>query len=176
MKAMTKFLGMALALFLVATPLTAFAGDDTLTGTDESHEIDVVAKADDSTVTPDVYSMDVVWGAMAFTYSTAGTREWDPATHRYTDRVTSGWGANGNTVTVTNHSNTEVVVTFSYEGAVGFTGISGAFSVISDTLAAGVVGDVDGADSVSTTLTLSGVLASDITEFTKVGMITVSLG
>ena len=112
---------------------------------------------------------------MQFTYSTSGTREWDPSTHKYKDDVTSGWTASGNTVTVTNHSNRAVKVTFEYESVHGFDGIKGTFSVASDTLSAGVEGNVSGADSVSTTLKLSGFLASDIAKFTKVGSVTVSL-
>ena len=79
------------------------------------------------------------------------------------------------TVTVTNHSNRAVKVTFEYESVHGFDGIKGTFSVASDTLSAGVEGNVSGADSVSTTLKLSGSLASDIAKFTKVGSVTVSL-
>ncbi len=174
MKTMTKLLGMVLVLLLTVAPMTAFAASDTL-GADESHDIDVVAKSDSTTTIPDVYSIDVVWGAMQFTYSTSGTREWDPATHQYVDRVANGWSANGNTVTVTNHSNKAVEVTFSYGKAVGFTGINGTLSVTSDTLEAGTVGDVEGADKVVTTLTLTGTLSDDVTEYTKVGTITVSL-
>ncbi len=175
MKAMMKITGMLLALLLTAVPLSAFAAGDTLTGADESHRIDVEAKYVDGTSTPDVYSIDVVWGAMQFTYSSSGTREWDPTTHEYIGNFTGTWTASGNTITVTNHSNKAVDVTFLYEKVSGFDGISGVFSTVSDTLRAGEEGNAEGADHVSVVLTLSGTLASDVSEFTKIGAITVSL-
>lgn len=162
-------------LLLAALPMAAFAEGNTLTGADQSYNVDVRAKYEDGTSTPDVYSIDVVWGAMQFTYSSSGTREWDPTTHQYTGSITGTWTAAGNTVTVTNHSNKAVGVRFSYEKATGFDGINGAFSVASDTLAAGVVGKAAEADSVRTALTLSGTLADTVTEFTSVGSVTVSL-
>lgn len=164
-----------LVLLLAALPMNALAAGNTLTGADESRNVDVRAKYVDGTSTPDVYSIDVVWGAMQFTYSSSGTREWDPATHRYTGSITGTWAATGNTVTVTNHSNKAVGVAFSYEKAAGFDSIGGAFSIGSDTLAAGVEGNVAGADSVRTELTLSGTLPETVTEFTKIGSVTVSL-
>ena len=66
-------------------------------------------------------------------------------------------------------------MSFAYTKASGFDGVNGAFSVDSDTLDAGAEGNVAGADSVITELTLSGTLASTVTEFTKIGSITVSL-
>ena len=107
--------------------------------------------------------------------SNAGTRVWDPSKHQYTDNITTNWTADGDTVTVTNHSNKDVNVSFAYAKASGFEDVNGAFSVESKTLNAGTVDDVAGADGVSTKLTLSGTLASNITNFTKVGSITVSL-
>ena len=74
-----------------------------------------------------------------------------------------------------NHSNKSVNVAFSYEAAQGYSGIIGTFSTASDTLFAGSLGDPDGADKVTTNLTLSGALASSVTEFTKVVTITVAL-
>ncbi len=175
MKTTMRILTTFLALFLALTPVTVFAASDTLTEKDKNHNIDVRAKYVDGAVTPDVYSMDVVWGAMQFTYETSGTREWDPSSHEYTGTIAGAWAATGNTVTVTNHSNKAVTVVFAYAKSTGFDGINGKFSVTSETLSAGVEGDVDGADSVSTTLTLSGTLASNVTEFRKIGFITIAL-
>ena len=74
-----------------------------------------------------------------------------------------------------NHSNVDVTVDFAYAAAEGYSDITGTFNVTSDTLDAGVAGNVKGADSVSTYLTLSGSLASSNSAFTKVGSVTVSL-
>ncbi|MEG1104938.1 MAG: hypothetical protein RSD78_08875, partial [Oscillospiraceae bacterium] len=63
-----------------------------------------------------VYKVDIVWGAMRFTYSTG--RTWNPDTHRYTDVRIYDWipdtcytGGN-NEVTVSSHSNADVSVGF----------------------------------------------------------------
>lgn len=63
-----------------------------------------------------VYKLDIEWGPMRFTYSTG--REWDPEEHRYTDVRIYDWipdtcytGGN-NAVTISNHSNADVVVDF----------------------------------------------------------------
>ena len=172
---MKKLFAVILAMIIVAAPVTAFAAEDTITNENGSRSIDVQAKYVDGMATPDVYSVDVVWGAMEFIYSASGTRTWDPSNHQYTDSISAGWSVSGNTVTVTNHSNKGVGVAFAYVKASGFDEVSGAFSVVSDTLAAGVEGDVTGADSVSTDLTLSGTLSNTVTAYTKVGTVTVTL-
>lgn len=171
---MKKLFAMLLALLILAVPVTAFAEEDTI-GKNENKSIDVQAKYTNGTETPDVYSVNIEWGAMQFTYSASGTHKWDPATHKYTDDITASWTADGNEVTVVNHSNKAVNVDFTYASVEDYSSVTGEFSVASDTLDAGTVDNVDGADSVSTRLTLSGTLASTVTEFTKVGSITVSL-
>ena len=173
MKATVRILATVLVLLLAAVPMTASA--ETVEGANQSRIVDVQAKYADGVTTPDVYSLDVSWGAMQFTYSQSGSRVWDPANHAYTENTTTGWAASGNTVTVTNHSNRDVTVTFSYEKGTGYDGVSGTFDIPTDTLTAGEVGNVEGADSVTAKLTLSGTLASNVTEFTKVGTVKISL-
>ena len=112
MKAITRIFITVLALLVATASVSVFAADSTLKGKSDGQSIDVQAKYVDGVESPDVYSIDVTWGSMQFTYSTSGTREWDPSTHKYKDDVTSGWTASGNTVTVTNHSNRAVKVTF----------------------------------------------------------------
>ena len=168
MKKLKKFAVAVLALMLMATQVVP-ASAETVSGKTDSKSIDVKAKYAGGITTPEVYSVDVTWGKMEFTYSASGTHDWDP------DNTSASWTADGNDVTVVNHSNKDVTVNFAYTAAEGYSGVTGEFSVASDTLDAGAVGNVDGADSVSTRLTLSGTLASTVTEFTKVGSITVSL-
>ncbi len=180
MKTVWKLCLLALVLLLVAAPMTVFAANDKLTDDENTRTIDVEAKYCDGTEAPDVYSLDVTWGAMQFTYQTSGTKKWNPANHSYDGNVTGHWNAGSGTdgnnrITVVNHSNVAVNVVFAYEKAEGFDGIKGAFTVNSDRLEAGVEGMYDSADSVSTELTLSGTLSGNVTEFTKVGSITISL-
>jgi len=176
---MKKLLAIIFAITLMcAMSVAAFAGSDTITTVPGSTDIDVNAKCDDTATTPDVYSVDVEWGAMEFTYSHTGTREWNPTTHTYTDIITAGWSATGNTVKVTNHSNKGVTAAFAFaklgaitESITGSFAYSGALA-----LAAGAEGSPGTAANVTATLTLSGALNSTRTAFTKVGAVTVTLG
>lgn len=56
-----------------------------------------------------VYSVDVSWGSMEFTYTDgAVSKTWNPSTHQYTESVGEGSWSNqdgANKVTVTNRSN-----------------------------------------------------------------------
>lgn len=174
MKKLKKFAVSALVIALIAAQ-AVLASAETVSGIPGSKSIDVKAKFAGGTTTPDVYSVDVTWGKMEFTYSAAGTRDWDPVTHKYTDNTSASWTADGNSVTVVNHSNKDVKADFAYAAAEGYDSVTGTFSVASHTLTAGIVGNPDGADSVSSELTLDGTLADTVAEFTKVGSVTVSL-
>lgn len=59
-----------------------------------------------------VYSVDVAWDDLAFSYD-AGDKEWKPADHSY-ETKNAGWGNSDATVTVTNHSNAAVAVNVTY--------------------------------------------------------------
>jgi len=182
---MKKLFCIILAITLVcAMSVTAFAagGDDTITVVPGSKDIDVNAKYVDGSATPDVFSVDIEWGALEFTYSSAGTRVWDPATHTYTDNTTAGWAESGNTVKVTNHSNKGVAANFTFTKLGSITeSITGSFEYNKvgtaniRYLLAGTEDSPSTADSVTATLTLSGVLASSRAAFEKVGTITVTL-
>ena len=178
---MKKLFAIILAITLLcAVNVTVFAapGADVITTGTGSADIDVNARYVDAATTPDVYSVDVEWGAMEFTYSSAGARVWDPATHTYTGATTTGWSASGNTVKVTNHSNKGVTAAFAFtklgtvtESIAGSFDYSGAL-----TLAAGEEGSPGTAANVTATLTLTGALDSSRTALTKVGTVTVTLG
>ncbi len=173
---MKKLAAMAAAAVLVlAMGANAFAAAGSAELEKENQSIDVQAKYESGVTTPEVYSVDVAWGAMEFTYSASGTKDWNADDHSYTENVTASWSASGNTVTVTNHSNAEVDVAFAYNALADYDAIEGAFDVAEDTLAAGVVGGYATADAVTATLTLTGELDSAVVEFTKVGAITVTI-
>lgn len=168
---MKKLFALLTALVIAAAPVTAFA----LTSGD-TREIPVLAKYSGGTTTPDVYSVNISWGNMKFTYSEGSSRRWDPDTHQYsTGSAKSSWKADGSTVTVTNHSNVDVTVEFSYAPVAQYQAVTGTLSTTSKTLNAGQVGEFDKADSVTSTLTLSGTLPSSVTDFAQVGTITVSI-
>lgn len=168
---MKKITALILSLVMVLSlTTTAFAA--TL-GNPGNQDIDVKAKYQSSATTATVYSVDVAWGAMEFTYTESGTRIWDPADHSYTD-TTTAWTASGNTVTVTNHSNAPVTASFAFAPLTDYE-VTGSFDVATQSLAAGVEGDYAGAAKVVSTLTLASALSDTVTDFTKVGTITVTI-
>lgn len=125
-----------------------------------------------------VYSVDIVWGDMAFTY-TEEAGVWDPATHTITGAGGGVWSVNntdGNKIKVTNHSNAEITAKFSYAAAAGYDSIHGRFDNTSLTLQSAVGTEVSNAPSDTAALTLEGALASTVTTSTKIGTITVTLG
>lgn len=172
-KAIYPILTAALALTM-SLPTAAAGGN--IGGTDGSQNIDVKAKYVDSTVSGTVYSVDVAWGAMEFTYTRSGSKDWDPTNHDYVDRTTSAWTASGNEIRVTNHSNTAVKASFAYQSADGYTAVSGNFSHADVTLPSAVGKATDSAELTGeTTLTLTGELNRDTTAATKIGNVTVTI-
>lgn len=169
---MKKILSLILAVALVmAVGATAYAA----TISTGNQSIDVEAKYQDSITTATVYSVDVTWGAMQFTYSESGAMTWNPADHTYTDNTTAAWTASGNTVTVTNHSNAAVTASFEFAALEDYDTVTGSFDIASETLEAGVVDGYDSADNVTSTLSLAGTLAETVTDYTRVGTITVEI-
>lgn len=169
---MKKIVTIVLALSLVMSPsVTAFAAT---VGTG-NQSIDVQGRYQDNTTNPEVYSVDVTWGAMQFTYTESGTMTWNPADHTYTDSTSAGWTANGNTVTVVNHSNVPVTASFRFDALENYDTVTGSFDISSETLDAGAEGDYDGADTVTAALTLGGTLAETATDYTRIGSITVNI-
>lgn len=155
---------------------TAFAESGSTTiGENGSQPIDVTAKHTGSTDTDTVYSVDIVWDDMTFTYHESGSRTWNPSDHTYTDNTTAGWDKTTADVTVTNHSNADVDVALAYTPVDG-TGVSGALADSSYTLVAGVENKYTEADSKTSTFTVSGKPTEAVTaEGVKIGTITVTV-
>ena len=170
---------LTLAMVFSLAPLSVYA--DTITEVGRSANHDVTATYVDGSsggAGGTVYSVDITWGDMAFTY-TAAAGIWDPATHTITGADGGTWKANnegGNQIKVTNHSNTAVTATFSYAAASGYDSISGSFDKTSLDLATAVGTEVSNAPSDSAALSLSGALDSATAAGTTIGTITVTLG
>ena len=113
---------------------------------------------------------------MEFTYREGSSPTWDPTTHTSKAGGTGGWSHNGNTVTVTNHSNTEVTATLAYASTEGFKGISGSLGNKSTmTLKTAEGTQFANAPTDTAALTLSGALGSNVTRSTQIGTITVTI-
>ena len=160
-------LSLAAVLSFTATP--AFAADSKIDTTTPSASCEVKATYNAGTSGTTVYSVVITWGAMDFEYNDGA---WDPDTHKYD----ASWTPNGNTVTVTNHSNADVTVKLSYAAAEEkYAGINGSFDKDTLELVSAVGKDVnDDALTKSAALTLDGVLDSAAKDVV-VGKITVTL-
>ena len=170
---------LTLAMVFSLAPLSAYAETISEAGRSASHDVTATYVDGSSGGTGGtVYSVDIAWGDMAFTY-TAAAGVWDPGTHTITGADGGTWSATntgGNQIKVTNHSNTAVTATFSYAAASGYEGISGSFDKTSPDLATAVGTEVSNAPKDSAALSLSGALDSATAANTTIGTITVTLG
>lgn len=66
-------------------------------------------------------NVDIEWDSMVFSYNAGSRREWNPQTHSY-QTSDSGWTDRTATITVTNHSDTGVLVEFIFAGTSGIRG------------------------------------------------------
>lgn len=172
-KLIATALALTMTLSLSTTALAAGNVDGAVVGPQEP--IDVTAKYNDGAKEPTVYSVDLTWEDMTFTYNESGTRTWDPDTHTYTDTTSAGWDKISAAVTATNHSNTEVTVSFTYTPQ-GTTGVNASMSKDSFKLAAGVENKPNEAATDSSILTIAGTPNNSVTaEGVTIGTITVTI-
>lgn len=163
-----------LALVLVVAMCASFAASaDTISGlSSATKDVTLTYSAvsvDEATI---VYSADVTWTDVAFSYN-AGTTKWNPETHDYTASGASAtWTDSKGSVKVTNHSNAAIAVTVSFAKASTANG-SATVSVSngSFTLDSGVGSTYANAASGTATLTASGKPTSSST----IGTVTVKI-
>ena len=127
------------------------------------------------TVSDTIYSVDITWGSLEFNYTAAAQGTWNPATHSYDNSGESGsWSyvTGENKVTVTNHSNADVIATVSFDSIVD--GVTGSFDNEIIELKTAVNTEYSTAPSGEAKLTLGGNLDESISEVT-VGTVTVTI-
>ncbi|MBR6680985.1 MAG: hypothetical protein IKL59_06955 [Clostridia bacterium] len=174
---MKKILAIALTLALaLCLAVPAFADEATLSSNTTLTKNITVSGTYDENPTGEVISVDVSWGTMSFTYTPANDGTWNPATHAYTNVPDPVWTPTGNTITVTNHSNTAVDAELSFAKAVDT--ITGTFTETSGTanngkleLATAEDTEVNEAPTATATFTVSGSIA----ESDDLGTITVTI-
>lgn len=176
-----KLFVVILALILtMSMTATAFAATSpttlgSVTEPGNSVSIDVNGTYTNGTTSPTVYSVDVAWGAMNFTYTASGTNSWDPATHTYTPSTDGSWSVdeNANKITLTNHSNAAVKAAFLFNP---ISGITGSFTGVDEnsafTLDAAAEGSELDSQQKAATLTITG---GALTESKQIGTVTVTL-
>lgn len=165
-----------LALVLTVALCTSFAASaevvtDTLNALGSvSADVTVDYQTSTSDTTTVVYSVDVEWKDVAFTYN-AGTTKWNPEQHDYSASGNdASWIDDDGEVIVTNHSNAAVAVTVSFDSAANGTAsvdvANGTF-----TLESAVGKDTTAADSKTATLTANGIPVSNA----NIGTVTVAI-
>ena len=126
--------------------------------------------AEDATV----FSVDVNWGSLNFTYQAEVKGTWNPATHQYNNEIAEGWLANNDAyVEVVNHSNVAVDVTVTEKDDF----IDGAGVNLTNyeyTLASGIGRTFDDAASQKTTIEATGKLTEEH-DNEKIAEITVTI-
>lgn len=174
---MKKLFAATLSLALLcAASVSALAATETIDKTKGS-TANVTGTYVAGTATQTIYSVDISWGSMAFTYTDASEGTWDPTTHKYDNATAAAWScADGaNKVTVRNHSNAVVTATLSYASETGFDKITGKFDNSTLTLDSAVGKALTDTPTATATLTLTGELPSTTGASATIGTVTVSL-
>lgn len=154
--------------------VTAFAADGITSGGIDSAEVKGTYSSE-ATVT--VYSVDIAWEGLDFTYNGAFEGNWNPETHEYEDAMAAGWAVGNGKITVTNHSNTGITATPSYTAKEGYETASMNFSTSALQVATadnGVGGAAGSAVVDSISVTPTGSLPED-TENATIGTITITI-
>lgn len=174
---MKKILSIVLAIaMLAALSVNAFAA--TVTTVPSSETGDVVVKIDSASAEnlEKVYSVDIEWDSLDFTYTFNGTDEntWDPANHTYTEAndATTNWDKTTASIKVTNHSNEAVGVAATIDNA-ALNGVTTTLSNASFDLETGVGLTYDTADTETIGVAIAGV--PTIEEDFTIGTITVAI-
>lgn len=117
---------LTVALVLSMGTISAFAASPitTATGSDSATVKGTYSAAGGS----DVYSVDITWGNMEFTYN-AGTQVWNTTTHEWDLTGTPSWtvaNAADNKIEIKSHSSKTVTATLSF-AANSIAGLTGSF-------------------------------------------------
>ena len=162
---------LAAAALVLAMSTTAFAEDGVSTG---SYNADVKGTYQAGGSSAVVYSVDIAWTDMNFTYTGAGEGTWNPEDHQYDGGAEAAWSASNDSITVTNHSNAPVTATASYEADAGYESTTMTFGNNGATVATAVGTEVGSAPNATITVTPGGTLAESANGG-KIGTITVSI-
>lgn len=122
---MKKTVSMLLVLAMVmALSISAFAATLSNVGTDTA-QVTGTYKGKEAAGT--IYSVDIEWKDMTFTYNAPYDGVWNPSSHEYDNVTEASWEGKG-TITITNHSNGQITATPSYTAAEGFSKAGMKFS------------------------------------------------
>lgn len=127
-------------------------------------------------ITDTVYSVDVKWGSLEYTYSSGVTKSWDPTTLKYKETSgTSSWTCQegADQITVTNNSNADITASLTYGKT--DSNITGTFTNPEIGLKSAEGTNVGESPSGTTTLSLKGALSDTTAEKKEIGKVTVTI-
>ena len=135
---MKKLFSLLLAIMMIATIALPVFAEESVDANGGSANVNVngVVQYTGSSETQTI-SVDVAWEDMTFTYVEGVHFGWNPENHEYAGAYEGYWENDRADITVTNHSNTEVNATLSFES--GVDTVSGAFTEGSGTMDDGVL-------------------------------------
>lgn len=127
-----------------------------------------------NTLTENVYSVDVNWGSLEYTYHPSKTKTWNTETLKYDTKGDPYWECDNdqNKITVTNHSNTAISTNFEYEQV--NKSVNGTFDKTNFNLKSADGTKANAAPTETVTLTLDGSMAEN--EDSTVGSVKVTIG
>lgn len=126
--------------------------------------------------TDTVYSVDVKWGSLEYTYSSGVTKSWDPKTLKYKETSgTSSWTCQdgADQITVTNNSNADITASLAYDKT--DSNITGTFTNSKIGLKSAEGTNVGESPSETTTLSLKGDLSDTTAVKKEIGKVTVTI-
>lgn len=159
---MKKLYSLLLAIMMIATMALPVFAEESVDANGGSANVNVngVVQYTGSSETQTI-SVDIAWEDMTFTYVEGVHFGWNPENHEYAGAYEGYWENDRADITVTNHSNTEVNATLSFESGVDTVG--GAFTEGSGTmddgvleLASAVDTEVEEAPTATATFNISG--------------------
>lgn len=110
----------AISLVLAAMMAVALPGAALAVGQGESSTQNVTGHYESGGESSVVYSVDITWEPLNFTYTDASKGTWNAQEHVYQGATPARWTPGNATITVTNHSNAEITATPSYQAGSGF--------------------------------------------------------
>ena len=185
---MKKALSIVLTLVMALSLCTAAFAVEELVTVGQTAKVPIKARTQGEGDAGTVYSVDVEWGAMQFTYTTGDFTTWDPDTHEDTIVAAGNWFAQGNNIKVTNHSNAAVNVNIAPDQGASVDTGNGTITIAITNDAAGqnaysttplqnaetfAPGNPEGADSLTAFVKLTGTYSGP-ENFTTVANILVS--
>ena len=100
---MKKLITLAMTFIMIIVMATSSFAETVADGGSVTEDVDVIINKNEVQT---VYSVDIVWDSLEFTYN-LGNGRWDPTDHTV-EGGSAGWNIDSAKITVTNHSNAAV--------------------------------------------------------------------